>query len=345
MTSVCLYGESHGWGSFAVVGRGMQLALESAGVLAGFVSTTELSLEDDIAPTRGLEAPVAILTGRPDRLGDMFYAPHKKRSVLLAVNSTWIPFGIMRSICAVDEVVSPSEWGAHVIAENLANVGAKTRVVVSKHGILPGFAPSSVEPPLNEWTLLHMASSSLSRKGTRELVEGFLSWPGVKQARLLLCLNRGELEQVRAEYRHRDNAEQITCMPRVNGSPESMSKLYGLADLVVAPSRGEGFGLVPLEALACGVPIAATVCTGHGAWFSEVPTGSKVAIQTGPMEPLEGEGPAIAPSILEDGIHSFLDEAFERRQEMKASALAGAEQVREEWTWQRRTREWICGLS
>ncbi len=58
-------------------------------------------------------------------------------------------------------------------------------------------------------------------------------------------------------------------------SRDTLCRLYNAARLVVAPSREEGFGLVALESLACGVPVLCTphasfqeVC-GDAAWYAE----------------------------------------------------------------------------
>ena len=49
---------------------------------------------------------------------------------------------------------------------------------------------------------------------------------------------------------------------RSSGEPlasvEAMADWYRILDLYVAPQRWEGFGLTPIEAMACGVPVIAT---------------------------------------------------------------------------------------
>lgn len=48
-----------------------------------------------------------------------------------------------------------------------------------------------------------------------------------------------------------------------------VSKIYNLADLAVVPSRGEAFGLVAIEALACGTPVIGTINGGPQDFLNE----------------------------------------------------------------------------
>jgi mannosyltransferase len=73
----------------------------------------------------------------------------------------------------------------------------------------------------------------------------------------------------RATERHRDferslkarvveagAADRVLFLPEV--TVDRMADWYRVLDLFVAPQRWEGFGLTPLEAMACGVPVVAT---------------------------------------------------------------------------------------
>src|SRR4029079_5149373 len=53
---------------------------------------------------------------------------------------------------------------------------------------------------------------------------------------------------------------RVGCVPRLGG-PELVS-LYRAADLVAVPSHNESFGLVALEAQACGTPVVAAAVGG-----------------------------------------------------------------------------------
>jgi len=86
------------------------------------------------------------------------------------------------------------------------------------------------------------------RKGIDDLLEVWesLPWP---RPRLVLCGDEGWRTRVRARL----DVEVIGFVTR-----ERLRELYRGARAFVYPSRYEGFGLPPLEAMACGAPVIAT---------------------------------------------------------------------------------------
>jgi glycosyltransferase involved in cell wall biosynthesis len=95
---------------------------------------------------------------------------------------------------------------------------------------------------------------------------------------------------------------------------EEKTDLYNLADVYVMPSRGEGFGFVFLEALACGVPVIASRLDGGREAVREGALGQLVD----PTNPAEIrlailDALATGEKRIPDGLDYFSYENFERR--------------------------------
>jgi D-inositol-3-phosphate glycosyltransferase len=72
--------------------------------------------------------------------------------------------------------------------------------------------------------------------------------------------NRGERMRLRLAARRLGVLDKLRFMEPV--SHDQLPELYRAADVVVVPSASESFGLVALEASACGTPVVATAVGG-----------------------------------------------------------------------------------
>jgi mannosyltransferase len=94
----------------------------------------------------------------------------------------------------------------------------------------------------------------------------------------------GFLQALEARVAEAGLAGRIRFLPEV--PVHEMARWYRALDLFVAPQRWEGFGLTPLEAMSCGVPV---VATGVGAFPELVRDGETgVLVAAGDAEALAG---------------------------------------------------------
>jgi D-inositol-3-phosphate glycosyltransferase len=104
---------------------------------------------------------------------------------------------------------------------------------------------------------------------------------GRTDARLVVVGGPSGADGHRELARVRALAESLGVAPHIRWVPPQphhlLSSWYRAADVVVVPSRSESFGLVALEAAACGVPVVAAAVGGLRTLVDHATTGLLVA--------------------------------------------------------------------
>ena len=111
---------------------------------------------------------------------------------------------------------------------------------------------------------------------------------------------------------------------RFVGEQTAIERLYQVLSLCIAPQRWEGFGLTPLEAMACGVPVVATDVGAFSELVVEGKTGT--VIETDSLEKM------VAATAV------YLDDASLR----EASGQAAMEHVRKNFPLEREAENLIA---
>ncbi|RNF34936.1 glycosyltransferase family 4 protein [Paracoccus methylarcula] len=141
---------------------------------------------------------------------------------------------------------------------------------VIHHGIdTEGFAPPEDRAALRESLGLPVGDLLVgcygrirAQKGTGDFVQAMIALLPSRPDVTALVMGRatekhqGYLADLKWQVEKAGLSGRIRFLPEV--PVDRMADWYGVLDLYVAPQRWEGFGLTPLEAMACGVPVVAT---------------------------------------------------------------------------------------
>jgi hypothetical protein len=356
---VRLYGRFDGYSSLATVTHGWWDALSEAGIVAGCGVSSE---KHDLSrfPSGGQDAPVAIV-------GDVRLLPlagafhHRNLYVILATHTCWMPDEMLDTLRHFKaEVLAPSA----IVAGQIQSIAPDVPVHLVPHGVSAAFLPISADQraslPASElykrlrgpgMAILHMAEGSTDRKGTYPLLEAFSDCLRRGMNASLTIVSSG-IERMRIAMRATSDSSlnlRVRVMPRMDSPPDKLRWVYSCFDAVVQPSRAEGFGLVPLEALCCGTPVVVTMDCGHQEWADPHPNikgqglPGEVDIETGEQGPTEFD-PAPAPTVTASMVADGLEHAYENRVRLKAEAEQIASSMAREWSWLKVTRPFLSHL-
>lgn len=222
---------------------------------AGFKVVTSLQSLGHEVPFDDANAPVQLSFCPPDK-----YKFHKGqyRIGYTPWESTELPDGWLKKMNECDEVWATSDWVANVYEF----AGVKRKIHVYKHGLDHKWIPKKREAS-GVIKFLHMGEPAL-RKGGQMAVDAFRAVFGDSEdvhltikayhQHYLRVWKDGDLTTPDKAY---NNVSIITDQMHF----DELLDLYHQHDVLVYPSYGEGFGLIPLQALGTGMPV---ICTN--AW-------------------------------------------------------------------------------
>lgn len=155
----------------------------------------------------------------------------------------------------MDEIWTTSTWAKNVFTES----GVTVPVYSFNLGVAPYFSPKRRDIKSNNFTFMSIGSPS-TRKNSQLAVDAFLNlFDGQDNVRLLYKT----MDSPDARIRRGGEIFPISSHPQIEivdqDLPiEDLAKLYDQADCLVYPTSGEGWGMLPFQAIAKGIP---TICT------------------------------------------------------------------------------------
>ena len=155
--------------------------------------------------------------------------------------------------------------------------------------------------------------------------------PGVQ---VVLCAGAPDTEEIgremaeRIEQARRETANPIVWVAQIVPK-EDIIPIYTQAELFICPSVYEPFGIINLEAMACGTPVVASAVGGIKEVVVHDKTGLLVPFEARGPTDFEPKEPEAFVRALADAVNSLLDDP-DRRQKM---GLRARERVEHYFSW------------
>lgn len=180
----------------------------------------------------------------------------------------------------------------------------------------------------NQRFRIHAGGSLWGRKGLDTVIEACKKLPFEHELHIKLAPHAKDHPSLEQFPNATFNREWLTLEQNVQWMRQ--------ADLFLAPSRGEGFGLIPLQAIACGIPTIITATSGQ-AQFAHLATGvvphRKVPAQ------MHGYWDEANPSDLTE----LIIDHYRNHDHYKAQAATTVPKV-DEFSWTRAADKLVANL-
>ncbi len=172
-----------------------------------------------------------------------------------------------------DYVITASDWGRQI----MINCGVQSdKVFVIPEGVdtnvFHRYGGTVSELNSSAFKFL-MIGKYESRKGYDVLIESFCEAfkEGANVELWLKADSFGDPNSL-AEFKSDIARRNLNNIKLINGHYDdmTMAAVYRSCDAFVFPSKGEGWGLPLIEAIACGIPVITTYISGHSEYLNHI---------------------------------------------------------------------------
>ena len=221
----------------------------------------------------------------------------------------------------------PSQWCKEIFIKS----GIVRPIIVSGYGI--NFEDEEpryryIERNLDhKFTFMAMGRSLIDRKGILTVINAFNKLD--LDAKLIIKVASGPWKNIKTNK----DVELI----HAELSTDELESLYARTDCLVYPSNGEGFGLIPLEAMATGCGVIVTDYSGMKEYIRDdvcLPLkikGEKEATLYNKFFESEAQW----ADIDFDHLCYLMKWSFDNREKILALGQHASEYVAQEWTWEK----------
>lgn len=263
-------------------------------------------------------------------------SPFKKNIAILPFETTQIPPSWNGKLKNFDAIFTPCKQNIQMFRDS--GIDLPIELIhwgVDKNAYYP------VERKTDRvFTFGHMGALS-ARKGTDVLIAAFKeAFPKNEKVRLICKTSHPTYQYGTTDPRVRVYMDKWT-------HEEMMDQFFKEIDCFVFPTRGEGFGLTPLEAMATGVPAIVTGWSGPMEYMTPE-IGWLIDYQMAPATSFTDKvykeecGNWAEPS--KDHLVKLMRYAFEHQDEVKKKGAAAAKYVQENWLWEQKIHMYIEAL-
>lgn len=269
--------------------------------------------------------------------GDVFYRNNGKYKIgFTMLETTGIPREWVRQCNMMDEVWVPSEFNVKTFRDS----GVTVPIYVIPLGIDPNYYNLKIRSYKRheKYTFLSVFEWG-ERKAPEILLKAFSKAFKKTDDVMLLCkvINNDGSIDINQEIENLcipKNGPEIVFLYNTKFKDYDMPTLYRSADCFVISTRGEGWGMPILEAMACGLPTIATAWSSQVDFFNEnngYPIKVKNLIDAKAKCPYY-EGFQWANPDEEHLIY-LLRYVYEHQDEAKQKGILASEEVLSKWTW------------